>query len=92
MATFPGDVDDAAPLEPPYCPAFRASSDDVDANVEEDAALVPELNEGAESDDEDAEFDTPELVREAVELDAVVPPARGAETLLVWGALPTDAV
>ena len=71
---------------------MRGSSDDADANVEDDAALVPELSEGADSEDEDPELDTDVLVRELFEFDGAVPPASGAETLLVCGVGPTGAV
>ncbi len=91
-AALPDCVDEAVPFELAYWPDLRASSEDVDANVDEDAALVPELREGAESDDDDAELDTPELVRELIDEDAAVALARGADTLFVCGTLPPGAV
>lgn len=91
MAVLFDVVDGVDPLEPEYCPILRASSEEVEARVEEDVALVPELSEGAESEDEDAEWETPVLVSELLELEVVAPPARGADTLLVAGAEPTGA-
>ena len=69
-------------MELAYWPPLRGSSDDAEANVDEDAALVPELSEGAEIEEEDPEFETDVLVRELFEFGGAVPPANGAETLL----------
>ena len=43
---------------------MRASSEEVDANVDDDVALVPELSDGADNEEADPEFETPVLVRE----------------------------
>jgi hypothetical protein len=55
------------------------------ARVElEPLVLVPELSEGAETEEEDPEEDTPELLSEFEELVApVLEPAIGDETLFV---------
>ena len=81
-------VDEPVPLELGYWPDLRGSSEDADARVDEEAALVPELNEGAESEDDDPEFETDVLAKEALELGGATPPARGAETLFCGGEGP----
>lgn len=69
---------------------MRASSEDVEARVD-DVALVPELRDGADNEEADPEFETVVPVNELLELELAAPPARGAETLLVGGALPPGA-
>jgi hypothetical protein len=61
------------------------SLESVLARVElEPLVLVPELNDGAETEEEDPEEDTPELLSEFEELVApVLEPAIGDETLFV---------
>jgi hypothetical protein len=61
------------------------SLESVLARVElEPLVLVPELNDGAETEEEDPEEDTPELLSEFEELVApVLEPAIGEETLFV---------
>lgn len=63
-AALLGTVDDADPLVPANWPILRASSEEVDANVDDDVALVPELSDGADNEEADPEFETPVLVRE----------------------------
>ena len=50
--------------------------------------LVPELNQGSESKNDDPEFETNVLAKEALELRGATPPARGAETLFCGGEGP----
>ena len=58
-----------------------------EANVEDDVALVPELRDGAESEDADPELETAVLVKEFAELEGAVEPARGADTLFAEALL-----
>ena len=60
----------------------------MDVKVHKEAALVPELNKGAESEDDDPEFETDVLAKEALELGGATPPARGADTLFCGGEGP----
>ena len=59
-----GTADEADPLVPANWPILRASSEEVDANVDDDVALVPELSDGADNEEADPELETPVLVRE----------------------------
>lgn len=70
-------AEDPPPLA--NCAAFSASSDAVEASVDdEEAELDPEANDGAVSDEFEVEFDTVlPFVSAAAE------PARGADTLFV---------
>ena len=81
-------VDEPVPLELGYWPDLRGSSEDADARVDEEAALVPELNEGAESEDDDPEFETDVLAKEALELGGAKTSVRGSNTLLCNGKDP----
>lgn len=50
---------------------------------EDDVAVLPELSDGADIDDDEAELDTAVLASDELDVDGTCAPARGADTLFV---------